>query len=142
MTTEIAESVVRDLFEEIHGHPRLNLYVPHGFELEDITVEERPNFFSPETLTEWSISAQLSVPVIYTPDSSSVPVRASLPAANHNLDKLRSWITERAYHDPIGRLGLHAWDVAPDEAPAPYLPGGKPAGRPAHWSVTATFELF
>jgi hypothetical protein len=62
MTTELAESTVRDLFEEIHEYPRLNLYVPHGFELEDVTVEERPNFFAPETLTEWSIAARLSVP--------------------------------------------------------------------------------
>lgn len=142
MTTELVESTIRDLFNEIHEHPRLNLYVPHGFELEDVTVEERPNFFAPETLTEWSIAAQMSVPVIYTPDSSRVPVRASLPACRHNLDRLRSWITDRAYHDPIGSLGLHAWDVTPEEAPAPYLPDGKPAGPSAHWSVTATFEVF
>lgn len=142
MTTELVESTVRDLFEEIHEHPRLNLYVPHGFELEDVTVEERPNLFAPETLTEWSITAQLSVPVIYTPDSCRIPILASLPACRDNLDRLRSWITDRAYRDPLGRLELYVWDVTPDEAPAPYLPDGKPAGLPAHWSVAATFEVF
>jgi hypothetical protein len=76
------------------------------------------------------------------PDPSCISLRASLPARRNNLDKLRSWIADRAYHDPIGRLGLRVWDVTPDEAPAPYLPEGKPAGPPAHWSVTATFEVF
>lgn len=142
MTAELVEETVRELLREIHEHPRLNLYVPHGFELEDVTIRERPNFFAPETLTEWSVTAQLSVPVIYNADSSRIPVRASLPACRDNLERLRSWIADRAYHDPIGRLGLDAWDVTPDEAPAPYLPDGKPAGPPAHWSVTAEFEVF
>jgi hypothetical protein len=142
MTEALVKETVRDLLMEIHEHPRLNLYVPHGFELDDLTAEERPNIFAPETLSEWSISADLSVPIIYTPDASRIPVRASLPARRDNLDKLRSWITDRAYRDPIGRLGLHAWDVTTDEAPAPYLPDGKPAGPPANWSVTATFEVF
>ncbi len=142
MTKELVEVSVRDLLEEIHEHPRLNLCVPHGFELEELTVEERPNVFAPDALSEWSISAELKVPIVYTPDSSSFPLRASLPARRDNLDKLRAWITERADSDPIGSLGLRAWDVTPDEPPAPYLPGGKPAGPPAHWSVTARFEVF
>jgi hypothetical protein len=142
MTKALVMEAVRDLLKEIREHRWLNLYVPHGFELDDLTVKERPNIFAPETLSEWSISAGLSVPIIYTPDSSGFPLRASLPARRDNLDKLRSWIADRAYRDPIGRLGLHAWDVTPDEAPAPYLPDGKPAGPPAHWWVTATFEAF
>lgn len=142
MTKVLVEQTVRDLLKEIREHPRLNLYVPHGFELEDVTVEERPNLFAPETLTEWLIAARLSVPIVYTPDSSRVPVRASLPARRENLDKLRSWMTDRAHHDPIGRLGLHGWDVIPDEAPAPYLADGKPTGPPANWSIMATFEVF
>ncbi len=52
-------------------------YVPHGFALEDVTVEERPTFLAPETLSEWLIRAKLSVPVIYSPDPSPIPLRAS-----------------------------------------------------------------
>lgn len=142
MMRATVEATVRDLLKEIREHRWLNLYVPHGFELEDVTVEQRPNLFAPETLTEWSVIAELSVPVIYAPDSSRIPVRASLPACRHNLDGLRAWISDRAYRDPIGRLGLHAWDVTPDEAPAPYLADGRPAGPPARWSVAATFDVF
>lgn len=142
MTKAMVEATVRDLLKEIHEHRRLNFYVTHGFELEDVTAKVRPNLFAPEALTEWSVTAELSVPVIYTTNSSCISARASLPACRHNLDTLRAWITDRAYRDPIGRLGLHAWDVTPDEAPAPYLPDGKSTRPPAHWSVIATFEAF
>lgn len=142
MTKALAKETVRGLLEEIHEHPRLRLCAPHGFEVDGLTVEERPNVFAPEVLFQWSVVAELSVPVVYTPDSSRFFVRASLPACRDNLDSLRSWIADRAYRDPAGPLGLRAWDVTPDEAPAPYLPNGEPAGSPARWSVKATFETF
>jgi hypothetical protein len=52
MMRATVEATVRDLLKEIREHRWLNLYVPHGFELEDVTVEQRPNLFAPETLTD------------------------------------------------------------------------------------------
>jgi hypothetical protein len=137
----LAEEAVRDLLKEIHEDRLRDLDVPFGFELDDMTVEERPNIIAP-ALPEWSIRTKLSVPVIYSPNPSDISGRVSLPACRDNLDKLRSRIADGAYHAPMGRLRLRAWDVTPDEAPAPYLSDGKPDGPPAQWSVTATFKVF
>jgi hypothetical protein len=138
----LAEEAVRDLLKEIHEDRLRDLDVPFGFELEDVTVEERPHIIIAPALPEWSIRAKLSVPVIYNRNPSDISGRISLPACRDNLDKLHSRIADRAYHAPMGRLRLRSWEVSPDEAPAPYFPDGKPNGPPAQWSVTATFKVF
>ncbi len=87
------------------------------------------------------MTADLRVPVLYTPDSTYIPLHAMLPARTDNLDALREWITAAAEAAPAHRAALIDWRVSPDEAPAPYLPSGEPAGPPAKWSVTAVVEV-
>jgi hypothetical protein len=133
--------LVRDLLAEIDQHPRRDLAVPHGFALDRLSVEERANLFAPSVLSTHVVTVEMRVPVIYSPDSTGVPLRASLPAHTNNLEHLRDWIAAAAKAAPAARAELTGWSVSPDEAPAPYLPSGEPAGPPAEWAVTAVVEV-
>lgn len=141
MTENAATDAVRTVFAEIHGHPRRDLVVPHGFEVDDIEVEERRNPFAPEVLRHWRVAATLRVPVLYSPDSSRGIVRASLPAHRENLDALREWVAVGLRTVPARRAELRWWRVTPGEPPAPYLPNGEPNGPPADWTVTAVIDV-
>jgi hypothetical protein len=136
-----AEAAVRRILAEIDEHRWRDLVVPHGFRLEDITVEEELNTFEPSVPSRWRVELELTVPVIYTPDASRIPIRASLPARRDNLAALRDWITIKAKSAWIGRMELRAWNVTPDEAPPPYLENGQPNGPPADWSVAAAVDI-
>jgi hypothetical protein len=61
VTKALIEATVRGLLKEIHEHPRRDLHVPHGFELEDVTVEEWANIIAPEALSEWLIRATSNI---------------------------------------------------------------------------------
>jgi hypothetical protein len=141
MTREKAEASVRAILADIDGHKWRDLFVPHGFAVGELAAEERDNPFAPGLLTRWEVTAQLDVPVIYSPDSSSGIVRAALPANRDNVEALREWIRACARGAPARRVRLRDWKVSPDDAPAPYLPDGTPNGPPPDWSITAVLEV-
>lgn len=132
---------MRAILADIDGHKWRDVFVPHGFVLGEMTVEEKDNPFAPGLLSRWEITALLDVPVIYSPDSSSGIVRAALPADRDNVDALREWISACAREAQARRVRLRHWTVSPDDAPAPYLPDGTPNGPPANWSVEAVIEV-
>ena len=136
-----AEAAVMQILAEIDEDRWRDAIVPHGFKLEGIAVEEEPNPFAPTVPSRWHVELNLRVPVIYTPDASRIPIRASLPARRDNLTALRDWITFKAKSACVGRIELRAWNVTPDEAPPPYLASGLQNGPPTDWSVTAALAI-
>lgn len=133
------EQAIRQLLAEIHEHPRRDLTMPHGFEVEDVVAEEIPNMFAPDLFTEQRITIELRAPVIYSARPGPLGARACLPADRTNLDALRNEIVSGARVYGL-RARLQEWTVTPEDAPEPYLPDGKPNGPPADWFVTAVLE--
>ncbi len=131
---------ITELLTEIRDHPRRDLFIPHGFEVERVTAEDVPETFTGEMCTGLRITIDMRVPTIYSAKRGPHGLRACLPADRENLDALRAAIVfgVRAY---VLRARLREWNVAPDEAPSPYLPNGTPSSPPANWSVTAVLAL-
>src|SRR4051812_2250477 len=109
MSCQEAEAAVRDLLDEIANHRHRDVAVPHGFTLEDLTVEERPNPFAPRALSHFRATAELKVPILFSPDSSSGRLRAALPAHGDNVEALRAWIAQVAEYAPAHRMELVHW---------------------------------
>ena len=135
------EDQIRMLLRRIATDRWRDLHVPHGFEVEEVDGHVVANPFAPSFRRHSRVKAKLSVPIIYTPEWRWGATRAALPASRENVVRLREWIAALARMTPGHSIEMRAWQVAPDVAPAPYLPSGEPNGPPPDWSVTAVFKV-
>jgi hypothetical protein len=126
---ERAQQEVRRILGRIATHRWINLWVPHGFSVEDVESELRRNPFA-EDLPSVRVTAFLDMPVVYRPKNGRAHT-----ADRTIVETLHAWIQHEA--EDAFRLELLRWDVEPNKDPTPR---GDPNGPDQRWTVKAIFE--
>jgi hypothetical protein len=141
VTQDAAKEIVETALATINTHRWRDAWVPHGFVVRAIRAEECPDPFAPGVLSDYLVTATLSVPMIYTAVYSHGSLRASLPIDLKNVNVLRDWLLAEVQGAPVRRADVSAWDMAPKSPSAPYSHTGEPNGAPGKWLITVVIRI-